>query len=198
MSAIGRTTDAVISAVLFSAVILAGCGNEARSKKTQPAASATRVDSVSAGPPRLVAAQRISGSGSRIGITATFHDDAGLANIVQLFAVVNIPSRGVDGTKGCAVWCKPETGDLYLLDDVGKNWLGPKKLGANDAIRNGQCQISAKDSSVADSQGNLRWVVAIEFMPPFRGQKDIYAKAVDRQNRESNFSLLGSWNVVTQ
>jgi hypothetical protein len=124
-----------------------------------------------------------------------FHDGASQTNISEVFFLVNDQGRGVDLTGGCVVWCQRLTGDVYLLDDAGKNWLGPHKLGSKDVLVNHQCLVSLSNTGLDESNGDLRWVVSLAFTKPFAGSKNVYAKAVNAQRLDSNFALLGSWTA---
>jgi hypothetical protein len=137
----------------------------------------------------------LSGSGDLLTSAVAFHDDAGQTNISEVFFLVNDPSRGVDGAGACVVWCRRLTGDTYFLDDAGKNWLGPHKLGSKNVLVNHQCLLSLGNTGLSESNGDLQWVVSLGFAKPFAGSKNIYAKAVNRQKLESNFALLGSWTA---
>jgi len=41
-------------------------------------------------------------------------------------------------------------------------------------------------------------VTAVAFDKSFTGSKNIYAKAINKQKKESNFALVGSWTASAQ
>jgi hypothetical protein len=141
----------------------------------------------------VVVKSPINGAGNTLSASVFFHDDAGQTNIVDLFLLVNDPVRGVDGTGGCVVWDKRSTGDVYLLDDAGKSWLGPHKAGTKTVLVNSQCLVSMANIGLAERNGDLEWIASIGFSPRFAGQKSVYARAVNGQKQEGKFALLGSW-----
>jgi hypothetical protein len=174
-------------------VMISGCGSSATTESKSSSAAATATPP--SGAPKVIAGTPLSGSGNTLTSAVAFHDDGGQTNISEVFLLVNDPGRGVDGTGGCVVWCQRLTGDVYLLDDAGKSWLGPHKLASRDVLVNHQCLLSLGNTNVAESNGDLQWVVSLGFSKPFAGSKNIYAKAVNQQKLESNFALLGSWTV---
>jgi hypothetical protein len=184
----------VIAAIVLAAV---GCGRSAESEKakTEPAPAPAPAQTAAL---RVVPSQPISGAGKILSTSATFHDDSGQLNITDLFLVINDSAHGVDGTGGCAIWEKRPTGEVYLLDDSGKKWLGPHKAGSNNVIVNGQCLISLKNTGLAEVNQDLQWVTAVAFDKSFTGSKNIYAKAINKQKKESNFALVGSWTASAQ
>jgi hypothetical protein len=178
-------------------VMSSGCGSSTptESKGSPAAATATSAITPSSGAPKVITGTPLSGSGNTLTTAVLFHDDVGQTNISEVFLLVNDPGRGVDGTGGCVVWCQRITRNVYLLDDAGKGWLGPHKLGTQNVLVNQQCLLSLANTNLAESNGELQWVVSLGFSNPFAGSKNIYAKAVNRQKLESNFALLGSWTA---
>jgi hypothetical protein len=147
--------------------------------------------------PSVLPGDPVSGSGLLVNVAATFHDESGPANLNDLFLVINDPSKGVDGTAGCAIWCNRKSAELFLLDDAGKNWLTLRN-GAGHTLRNSQCAVSPDTTGLAEEAGNLKWVTSITFSRRFPGLKKVWAKATNRQNHESNFTMLGTWIVSDQ
>jgi hypothetical protein len=178
-------------------VMISGCGSSTPTESKSSPAAATGAGSTTSpsGAPKVIPGTPLSGSGNTLTSAVVFHDDAGQTNISEVFMLVNDPGHGVDGTGGCVVWCQRLTGDVYLLDDAGKGWLGPHKLGSQNVLVNHQCLLSLGNTNVAESNGDLQWVVSLGFAKPFAGSKNVYAKAVNQQKLESNFALLGSWTV---
>jgi len=166
---------------------LSGCaGKKAPDNSTPPIA----------GVPKNVLAPPIAGSGKSLKISAVFHDDGGAANLMEMFVVINTQERGVDGTGGCAVWCKRTTDDVHLLNDAGNDWLGPRKLRASDELTNSQCTLHLNETGLTEVSGNARLEISVSFSNKFAGPKSIFAKAVNQQKREGNFDLLGTWTVT--
>lgn len=191
-----RWDRAKISSIVPLLVMLSGCGNgttpESKGSSAAPGAASTTPPG---GVPKVITGTPLSGSGDTLTLAVAFHDDVGQTNISEVFLLVNDPAHGVDGTAACVVWCQRATGDVYLLDDAGKGWLGPHKLGSKNVLVNRQCLLSLSNTNLAESNGDLQWVVSLGFSKPFAGSKSIYAKAVNGQKLESNFALLGSWTV---
>ena len=180
-----------ILSIISLLVMISGCGSSTTTESKSSSAAATGTGSG----PKVIIGTPLSGSGNALNSAVSFHDDAGQTNISEVFFLVNDPGHGADGTGGCVVWCQRLTGDVYLLDDAGKNWLGPHKLGTQNVLVNHQCLLSLANTNLAESNGDLQWVVSLGFAKPFAGPKNIYAKAVNRQKLESNFALLGSWTA---
>jgi hypothetical protein len=145
--------------------------------------------------PKVIVKAPVSGEGHLLNTSVMFHDDAGQLNMTDLYFLINEPARGVDGTGGCVLWERRSTGDIFLLDDAGKRWLGPRKAGSDAVIVNSQCLVSLKNTGLAEVEGDLQMVVSVAFAKKFAGPRRIYAKAVNRQQLESNFTLLGSWTA---
>jgi hypothetical protein len=182
---------AKILSIIPLLVVIQGCGSSTTTESKSPSAVATGRGSA----PKVITITPLSGSGSTLTSAVSFHDDAGQMNISEVFLLVNDPGHGVDGTSGCVVWCQRLTGDVYLLDDTGKDWLGPHKLGSQNVLVNHQCLLSLGSTNLAESNGDLQWVVSLGFAKPFAGSKNVYAKGVNKQKLESNFALLGSWTA---
>jgi hypothetical protein len=187
-----------VSIALFLAanLMLIGCGQKSDSDKkpagdSQPAASAP-----AAGAPKVVRGAPIAGSGPSLKMSPAFHDDSGVSNLVDIFVVTNTKERGVDGTAGCAVWCRRTTDDVYLLNDAGNNWLGPRKLHSSNTLANGQCTLHVDETGLSEVNGNAQLDISVSFSKKFAGPKTVYAKVLNQQKRESNFDLLGTWTVT--
>jgi hypothetical protein len=174
-------------------LLISACGSSPTTERKSSDATGSMASP--SGAPKVVNGTPLSGSGNTLTTAVAFHDDAGQMNVSEVFLLVNDPAHGVDGTGGCIVWCQRLTGDVYLLDDAGKNWLGPHKLGSPNSMVNHQCLLSLGNTNFAEVNGDLQWVVSLGFAKPFTGPKNIYAKAVNRQKLESNFALLGAWTV---
>ncbi len=186
--------------VLFIAAIvfpIMGCKRAPESETAKPESTPAAAPAQSSAL-RVVPGHAISGAGKVLSTSAIFHDDAGQLNITDLFLVINDSAHGVDGTGGCAIWEKRPTGEVYLLDDSGKAWLGPHKAGSDNVIVNRQCLISLKNTGLAEVNHDLQWVTAVAFDKRFTGPKNIYAKAINRQKKESSFALVGSWTASAQ
>ena len=148
--------------------------------------------------PHISPGKTIEGSGKSVRAVAMFHDEAGPGNFAEFYLVINLAVRGVDGKEACAVWCKRPTEEVYLLNDAGNNWFGPRKIGSNDVLENSQCIINLHDVAFAEIGGNLEWKVPVTFNKHFYGLKSIFAKGINKQKLESNFALLGTWTASSQ
>jgi hypothetical protein len=181
-----------VSMGLFLAanLMLVGCGPKQESDKKAPDGRPI------AAAPKVVLGAPIAGSGKSLKISAVFHDDSGVGNLVDLFVVTNTAQRGVDGTAGCAVWCRRGSDDVYLLNDAGNDWFGPRKLRSNTTLTNGQCTVNLDETQLTEVNGNAQWDIAVSFAKKFAGPKNIYAKALNQQKQESNSDQLGTWNVT--
>src|SRR5689334_4400643 len=104
----------------------------------------------SGGRPKVVPGQAISGSGKVLSTSVIFHDDGGQLNIADLYLLVNDPAHGVDGANACVVWNKRSTGEVFLLDDAGKSWLGPHRAGTSTVLVNKQCLVSLNNTGLAE------------------------------------------------
>jgi hypothetical protein len=184
-----RSRRHVLLIVTVVVISTSGCARDASPTQTADPRN------VSTTAPRVIVNRPISGSGNLLSTSVMFHDDAGQMNITDVFLLINDPTRGVDGTGGCVAWYQRLTGDVYLLDDGGKSWLGPHKAGSKTTLVNSQCLISMRNSGLVEVNGDLQWVTAVGFSPRFSGPRHIYAKALNRQKQESNFELLGAWSV---
>jgi len=173
------------------------CGQRADSNgkataPTQPAAAPPAVA------PKVIPGKTIVGSGKSLKSVAIFHDEAGPGNFAEFYMVINVAARGVDGTAACAIWCKRPSEEVYLLNDAGNNWFGPRKIGSTDVLSNSQCSINVHDMAIAEAGGNLEWTVPVTFTPHFHGLKSVFAKGINKQKSESNFALLGTWTASGQ
>jgi hypothetical protein len=175
---------------LVTSLVLAGCRQKLESDSKaldgRPLGTA----------PKIVLGAPIAGSGKSLKILAVFHDDSGVANLVDLFIVTNTAQRGVDGTAGCAIWCRRGSGDVYLLNDAGNDWFGPRKLRSNGTLTNSQCTVTLDETQLTEVNGNAQWDVSVAFSKKFAGPKNIYARAINQQKQESNSDQLGTWDVT--
>jgi hypothetical protein len=181
---------------LFLALFLLGnlgCGQ--KSDSNQQGSNPSQAVAVA---PKVVSGEPITGSGKSLKAVVTFHDDLGPSNLAEFYMVINVPARGVDGTAACAVWCLRPTEDVYLLNDAAHKWMGPHKIGSSDVVSNTQCAINLHDTGLAEVNGNLVWTVSVDFAKPFYGPKSVFAKAINTQKLESNYSLLGTWTANAQ
>ena len=188
----------VVGSALGLIALCSGCGGTSSpSGKEPPVASSSMPTDIKSNPsvPRIVLGSPIGGAGNTLTASVTFHDDAGQLNLEEFFFLINDPSRGADGTGACVTRYKRSSGDVYLLDDAGKSWLGPHKAGSKTVLVNSQCLVSLANIGLAETNGDLQWVIAVGFSPKFLGIKNVYAKAINRQKLESNFALLGVWTA---
>jgi hypothetical protein len=121
--------------------------------------------------PKVIVKAPVSGEGHLLNTSVMFHDDAGQLNMTDLYFLINEPARGVDGTGGCVLWERRSTGDIFLLDDAGKRWLGPRKAGSDAVIVNSQCLVSLKNTGLAEVEGDLQMVVSVAFAKKFAGPR---------------------------
>ena len=183
-----RQVFPIVSLVAF-VLSTSGCSRETGQTKSGESAA------VSSTAPSMIVNTPVSGAGNQLSTSVMFHDNAGQMNITELFLLISDPARGADGTRGCVEWYKRSTGDVYLLDDAGKGWLGPRKAGSKGVLVNSQCLISMGNTGLGEVNGDLQWVTSVGFAQGFSGPKNIYAKALNRQNQEGNFALVGTWTV---
>lgn len=181
-----------LAALLIAATISSW---SCRSEPSPPKEATVAPPPASRPEPRVIVNAPIAGSGHELNTSVMFHDDAGQLNMTDLYLLINDPARGADGTGGCVVWDRRTTGDVFLLEDAGKKWLGPHKAGSDTVLVNSQCLVSLKNTGLAEVKGDLQWVTSVAFAKPFSGLKQVYAKAANRQHLESNFALLGSWTA---
>jgi hypothetical protein len=170
--------------------MLVGCGQKPETDKNTPDGRPPGIA------PKVVLGTPIAGSGKDLKISAVVHDDSGVSNLVDIFVVTNTTQRGVDGTGGCAVWFRRATDDVFLLNDAGNDWLGPRKLRANAKLTNSQCTVNLDQTQLNEVAGNAQLQASVSFSKKFTGPKNIYIKALNQQKQESNFDQLGTWNVT--
>jgi hypothetical protein len=192
---IPRLKIVLFVAVIVFTVVACRRASEPETSKAEPTTAPVPAQTTAL---RVVTGHPISGAGKVLSTSAIFHDDAGQLNITDLFLVINDSTHGVDGTGGCAIWEKRPTGEVYLLDDSGKKWLGPHKAGSSNVLVNSQCLISVQNTGLAEVNQDLQWVTAVAFDKNFSGPKNIYAKAINKQKKESSFALVGSWTASPQ
>lgn len=189
-----HTNCSINVSIIALLIALIGSASSCRREASQAKEAAASPAAANA-EPKVIMEAPISGSGHVLTTSVMFHDDAGQLNITDVFILINDRARGADGTGGCVLWDRRATSDVFLLDDVGKKWLGPHKAGSDTVIVNSQCLVSLKNTGLAEVNSDLQWVTSIAFSRRFSGPKQIYAKAVNRQHLEGNLTLLGSWTA---
>jgi MBG domain (YGX type) len=125
--------------------------------------------------------------------SAVYSDTAGAAKITQAYLLVN---NIINWPGSCGVRYSPATNQLFLINDAGNGWLGPITPGAAATLQNTQCVLNANGSSAAAAGNTLTVNFNINFLPTFKGAKNLYLQAQDTvSNTSSGWNTVGTWTL---
>lgn len=143
-------------------------------------------------PPNGLAVTPASGSASSGTFNFSATDAGGQAsNITWMEMLFN---GSLSGVRGCYLHYDQGLQKLYLRDDTNPSWVGSAPVPMGSAqLANSQCTVTAASSATAG--GQLTLTLTISFQSLFVGTQNVYEIASNPGNVNSNWDLVGVWNV---
>src|SRR4029077_1388576 len=145
-----------------------------------------------AAPPTSDSVTPGSGSGSSQTFALQYGDGNGFADIASAFLLIN---SGTSFPGGCATYYDNPNNAIYLANDAGTVWLGPRTVGQAGTLSNSQCTLDAGASSVSKSGNTLTVNAALTFLAGVAGAKTVSMNVIDAGGLTSNWQVKGSWTV---
>jgi len=143
--------------------------------------------------PSATAATPGHSTGSSQTFTFTYTDTKGAQDLGVLNVLIN---NFLDGRQACYIAYSQPFKVLYLVGDAGGGLSAGLTLGGSGSVGNGQCTVSANDSSATASGNTLTLVLKIGFTAAFDGNRVIYLAARDSTDTgNSGWQPLGSTTV---
>ena len=115
---------------------------------------------------------------------ATYRDENGVNDLRTVF--IGIASNPAGLAQGVQLKYDAMTGLIHLWNGTG--WSEGKAPGSNSTLSNNLVTVRLQQTRVAASNGEvlqIQW--SLRFKDAFRGTRNIYLRAVDRQNASSNW-----------
>jgi hypothetical protein len=134
-----------------------------------------------------------SGSGTSQTFSFQYTDSAGTTDLITASANFN---TAVSTVSGCVVNFNRSLNTLWLLTDAGVQPPSGITPGSGSQ-QNSQCTLNGAGSSVSTSGNTLTVNLALTFLLPFAGAKNIYMQAVN-PNGTAAWQAEGSWTVGAQ
>ncbi|MGA3025911.1 MAG: S53 family peptidase [Bryobacteraceae bacterium] len=143
--------------------------------------------------PRAVSVTPNSGVGSSQSFTFQFSSASGYGYLKTMYMLFNATLSSVNG---CKLEYSQSTNHLYLYTNSGGALTGPVTPGVAGTLSNSQCSVNAGSSSVSGSVDTLSLDLAVTFIVPFVGVKNVYGYAADDGGLNSGWQTLGTWNTA--
>jgi hypothetical protein len=138
-----------------------------------------------------VSASPSAGSGTAQTFVLQYSDNLGAADLAS--ARVRFGTTETSGANNCTVRYAPATSTVSMLNDAGTAWLAGA-LGAG-VLRNSQCTIDLRNSSITLSGPVLSMRLAVTFSAAFAGAKNIYLLAESSGGQSTGWVRRGAWTV---
>ncbi len=152
-------------------------------------------DSALAVPPVVTAVLPASGRSAAdqaIVITAVYGDPDGWTDLTDVWILVN---TGVSMASALCLRYDRAANKLYLLDNIGANWLGGVTPGTSAMLENSQGRLFCAQTAVSGSGTTLTVTWLISFKPAFAGSPyNIYLWARDNTTAVG-WTPRGMWLV---
>lgn len=149
--------------------------------------------SSSSGPPSVISASPVNGTGSSRIFTGVFYAPAGTGDLSAVRLLFNVSANN---TGGCSLIYVPASNAIFLENDLGTgnvaNFVTP---GGAGVASNSQCTISS--GGPVTTFGDILYLpVSISFnTSTFAGVKNVYGQATGGGGT-TNFVLLGTWQPL--
>jgi hypothetical protein len=141
----------------------------------------------------VVPARLIGSGGPASTLAFTFTDANGWRDLGTIDILIN---EFLDGRQACYVAYQVATNLLYLVNDAGTGLEPALPLNGSGTTGNSQCQVNGAASSVNANGNTLILTVSLTFLPPFDGQRVIYAAARSYGDvNNSGWQAIGAWTV---
>lgn len=168
----------------LAVIFLSGCGQQ-ESKSDQATISG------SANAPVVVSASPSSGRGMAQTFTAVFSHPSGAQSIREVRLLFN---ADLDGRNACYVYFDQDQKAFLLVNDAGTSST-TLPLSISSSVQNSQCQLDTSGSSVMQKANQLALQVALTFKPAFKGEKQLFLFAEDRNQHSTGLQPAGKWSV---
>jgi hypothetical protein len=133
-----------------------------------------------------------SGTGASQTFSYVFSDTNGVSDISSAQLVI---SAGLSAVNSCYLYYARAANAVWLANDAGTQWLGPKTLGVAATLQNSQCVVNAGASSASGAGNTLTLNVALSFKPAFAGPKNNYVFVADNAGAMAGWLARGTWTV---
>ncbi len=141
-------------------------------------------------PPAVVSVTPSSGTGTTQTLQFAFSDANGYTYLATLQTLIN---SSLAYTGSCATYFDVGSSSIWLIQDSGTGWTGPKVLGTAGTLSNSQCTLDVGASSAAGSGNNFTLNLALTFGGSFVGTKNVYVQAIDAGGMNSGWQQKGTW-----
>lgn len=174
-----------------SGIVVGDLNNDGRADLAVTNAAANTVSILLAlsAAPRGISVTPTSGGGLSQLFVASYYDASGYSDIQQaMFMIASNPG----GVPGCTAMWDRVSGNFYLRDDTGSNWLGPVQEGSAATVENSQCILSGIGSSGSGSGNTMNVVFGLTFKAGFAGVMNTYLNFTTSSGTGA-WTQLGSW-----
>lgn len=145
-------------------------------------------------PPQVTSLSPTRSTALRQTYSTVFTHPAGISNFNVLNILIN---SALDGGRACFLAYVQAAGELYLVNDVGDDLIGPLTWTSSTpaSIANSQCRIHRSTSNVATTSTTVTLNLDIElFSHTMGGNRIFYAAARDTANNNSGWQIMGTVN----
>jgi hypothetical protein len=131
-------------------------------------------------------------AGTRVTFTTTWRDADGWYDLAQLQLHVG---KTKAQRNNCRVTYDVQTNKLYLRNNAGNRWTGGRAPGSASVLRNRQCKLDCRRTTVVKSGTTVRVKWNLIFDRSFRGLKRTYLQATDVQGGKAAWQKKGTWRI---
>jgi hypothetical protein len=131
-------------------------------------------------------------AGRRVNFTSTYRDRDSWRDLAQVFQHIG---RTTASAGNVMLRYDVRKSKLYMNNNAGTGWIGGCVPGSAQAVRNRQAVLNCFKSTVTKSGRILKVKWNLLFKAAFRGRKNTYMRAVDRQGARTPWEMMGTWRV---
>ena len=143
--------------------------------------------------PSAVGVTPASGSGASAVLGFTFRDPNGYMDLGTQMIIINY---GLDAGWSCTLEYDRALNAIRILNNFANAWSDWKALGSGDSVENSQCRLRPANSSSSAAGTDVTVNVAIDFLPAFRGTRNVYMLSRDVSGVVTDWGgARGSWVV---
>jgi len=125
--------------------------------------------------------------------TAVYRDSNGYADIKTVELLVNATTANANAIR---VKFDQTANKLYIMNNAGTGWLAAScSPGVAGTITNNQGTLNCGQTTVTKAGNDLTVKWSITPKTAFKGTKNLYMKATDKENHTSALTKKGTWTI---
>ena len=139
-----------------------------------------------------------SGTGASQLFTVNFTGKTGAnPSLTNGVAIGHVLINGaLTGVSSCHIVYQVEANSLFLLDNLGSSWMGPKTPGVQGTLANGQCSIDVGAATVVKDPSLVKVTLRLPLaFTSYSGEKKVFLRTDYRSGPSEGWIQGGTWRV---